>query len=654
MMGTERKGAIAFVMTMIGAGLCWAEPTMDWYYISFDNQRQITHQTLGHPQLSDPITTSGGDGDGWHYYPASDRYIMWFYNGPYSTNHITEFDMWAFIASVDSSRTISYDISMGWTTPAWSDSSSPPLPRDMPTLGDETHFIVENGFDSGDDIILREGSVEQSRSYRAHNYNPAWAFVSARGRNLMLYRWLAHETILKGAVDPGDDSSDDPGDDPGDDPPTVSGACCNSAQGQCYMTDTGTCTSGFSYRGDGSSCAACTASNAQWDFGDAPTSYGVYRVDNGARHTIVAGVHLGQGVSNESDGQPGAAATGDSLDDGVSFLGTLRRNQSARVTVTASTAGFVNGWLDLNLDGDWDDPGEQILGDRFVSPGENVLSFNVPAASGAGESYARIRFNTVGGLWHSGPAADGEVEDYRVTIHTENQTPIDLAPVPPTHQLTSVWRQPARAVDSAQGRISGEKIDTSWTQGPLVVDDWTASSPQAIQGFRWWGVFEGWTASSMPVQPPVAFHASIWSDRQGLGSPDVLLWEKTLPHWVWAYSGLIPDALGQTEDEAVFEFIAMLPQDQWFTPDESPHTRYWIALSALSEETAQQSHPWAWLTRRPSQLSPAVIVTHAGSFETGIPGPWPPFVGELVLGSRQVGAGWDMAFELISQQAADP
>ena len=67
MMGTERRGAIASVMIMIAAGLCWAEPTMDWYYISFDNQRQITHQTLGHPQLSDPITTSGGDGDGWHY-----------------------------------------------------------------------------------------------------------------------------------------------------------------------------------------------------------------------------------------------------------------------------------------------------------------------------------------------------------------------------------------------------------------------------------------------------------------------------------------------------------------------------------------------------------------------------------------------------------
>jgi len=360
---------------------------------------------------------------------------------------------------------------------------------------------------------------------------------------------------------------------------------------------------------------------------------------------------LGQGVGSESDGQPGAAATGDLLDDGVVFLGTLTRNQTASVTVTASTVGFINGWLDLNRDGDWDDPEEQILGDQFVSPGENVLSFPVPAASRTGVSYARIRFNTAGGLWHSGPAADGEVEDYRVTISAENQTPIDLAPVPPTHQLTSAWRQPATVDESAPGQITGQKVDTSWTQGPLVLDDWTASSPDAIRGFRWWGVFEGWTVSSVPLQPPVAFHVSIWSDRQGLGSPDVLLWEKTLPHWVWAYSGQIRDMLGQTGDEAVFEFIAMLPQDQWFTPDESPDARYWIGFSALYEDTAPLLHPWAWLTRQPTPLSPAVVVTDVGSFETGFSNVWPPSVGELVLGSRELGAGWAMAFELISQQA---
>ena len=654
MMGTERKGAIALVMLMMGAGLCWAEPTTSWYYISFDSQGQIADQTLGHPQISEPITTSTGDGDGWHYYPASDRYIMWFYNGPFSSNHTAEFDMWAFIASVDFSRTINYDISMGWTTPAWIDSSSPPLPGDMPTLSDESNLIVEKSFSSGNGIILGEGTIEPSRAYTADNYNPAWAFVSVSGRNLMLFRWLDHETFPKGGVDPGDDPGSDPGNDPGDDPPTVPGACCNSAQGQCYMTGTGTCTSGFTYLGDGSSCAACTASSAQWDFGDAPTSYGVTLVNNGARHTLVAGVYLGQGIDSEPDGQPGAAATADPLDDGVSFVGTLMRNQSAHVTVTASTLGFVNGWLDLNRDGDWDDPGEQILGDQFVSPGENVLSFAVPADSRTGESYLRIRFNTAGGLWHSGPAADGEVEDYRVTINAEDQTPLDLAPVPPTHQLTSAWRQPATAVEAVEGQISGQKIHTSWTQGPLIVDDWTASGQQAIQGFRWWGVFEGWTVSSMPLQPPVAFHVSIWSDRQGIGSPDVLLWEKTLPHWVWAYSGQLRDAFGQPGEEAVFEFIAMLPQDQWFTPDESPHDIYWISLSALYEETSQPSHPWAWLTRQPTQLSPAVSVTHAGPFETGIPGPWPPSVGELVLGSREVGAGWAMAFELITQQAVDP
>jgi hypothetical protein len=54
----------------------------------------------------------------------------------------------------------------------------------------------------------------------------------------------------------------------------------------------------------------------RFDFGDAPESYGTLLADNGARHSIVPGFHLGQRIDAEPDGQPTPDATGDDLNGG--------------------------------------------------------------------------------------------------------------------------------------------------------------------------------------------------------------------------------------------------------------------------------------------------------------------------------------------------
>ena len=206
----KQSGAVVLLVLAISAGFSPGEATTSRYAISFDRQSQLTHETLMHPRNFGPILTSTGDGQGWFYYPASDRYIMWFYNGPYSTNHITEFHMSTFVASVDFSRTTSYDISMGWTTPAWINSSAPPMPSDMPTLDQERSLIAERSYASGDSLILGEATIEQNRRSKTTNYNPAWVFVSASGQNLMLFRWLEHETVPKRRANSGGGSSSPP------------------------------------------------------------------------------------------------------------------------------------------------------------------------------------------------------------------------------------------------------------------------------------------------------------------------------------------------------------------------------------------------------------------------------------------------------------
>ena len=89
----------------------------------------------------------------------------------------------------------------------------------------------------------------------------------------------------------------------------------------------------------------------------------------------------------------------------------------ATVSVTASAFGYLNAWIDFNGNGGWDDPGEHIFSGMPLSPGTNLLSFPVPpTAKNTGTNFARFRFSSVASLPYGGPAPDGEVDDYKVTI----------------------------------------------------------------------------------------------------------------------------------------------------------------------------------------------------------------------------------------------
>ncbi|MCH8042774.1 MAG: tandem-95 repeat protein, partial [Planctomycetes bacterium] len=155
------------------------------------------------------------------------------------------------------------------------------------------------------------------------------------------------------------------------------------------------------------------------DWGDAPSPYPTLSADDGPVHNAT-GPTLGSNRDNESDGQPSDAADGDGADeDGVTF-GSIRVGQldaSVSVNVQNAPAGAkLDAWIDFNGDGNWGGPGEQIFDAAPVSNGDNALQFDVPSWAASGNTFARFRLSTKGDLGVSGSAADGEVEDYRVTI----------------------------------------------------------------------------------------------------------------------------------------------------------------------------------------------------------------------------------------------
>lgn len=156
------------------------------------------------------------------------------------------------------------------------------------------------------------------------------------------------------------------------------------------------------------------------DYGDAPDpTYPTLLVNDGARH-LATGPMLGKLRDGELDGKPAEDADGDDTtnaddDDGIVFHNQPVSGTFVAVDVTASADGFLNAWVDFNLDGDWDDAGEQIFTDQVIAAGVNNLSFDVPAtASATSAPYARFRIDSAGGLTPTGLAQDGEVEDYVV------------------------------------------------------------------------------------------------------------------------------------------------------------------------------------------------------------------------------------------------
>ena len=179
---------------------------------------------------------------------------------------------------------------------------------------------------------------------------------------------------------------------------------------------------------------------AVFDFGDAPDSiivggverfYPTLLASDGARHQVVTGgPKLGTVAADpEADAFPAANANGDDLvgfddEDGLAMSTlTLTPGTPMDDMTLAHDAGtngaFLNVWIDLNMDGDWSDLGEQILDDVLLSSGVSTTSLTgvtVPAEMPIGTTFLRARISTDSGLAPIGAASDGEVEDFELSV----------------------------------------------------------------------------------------------------------------------------------------------------------------------------------------------------------------------------------------------
>ncbi|MDQ7040191.1 MAG: GEVED domain-containing protein [Rhodothermus sp.] len=252
------------------------------------------------------------------------------------------------------------------------------------------------------------------------------------------------------------------------------------------------------------------------DFGDAPETspsqlpipfgYPTTLKNDGARHAGIFNVRLGRWIDLEADGRESLVADGDDFDDprddddGILFHVPVLLPQGApptlwtqplpifyagypvEISTLNSVGGYLHVWVDFNRDGDWDDAGEYVVRDQFVSTGVPLarVKFTVPADASLSYTFMRVRFTTVGGsiTAPTGIAFDGEVEDYMVEIRAVPQQPfIDFGDAPDSAAASGYPTLLANQRYPAAGHIIGNL----WL-GDLIDPEWDGQPDSLAQG----------------------------------------------------------------------------------------------------------------------------------------------------------------------------
>jgi len=260
------------------------------------------------------------------------------------------------------------------------------------------------------------------------------------------------------------------------------------------------------------------------DWGDAPDPlYPTLSASAGASHTIVPGVFMGALIDAEPDGQPTAAANGDDIsgsadEDGLIGANPMIAGQPEQFTIICSVNGILDVWVDYNANGSWLDPGEQVYSGPAI-PGLNNVNFVIPIGATPGTSYTRIRFNTAAALPPTGPAADGEVEDYRVVI---NPPEMDFGDAPDGPYPTLLATNGARHI-ILPGVFLGIQIDAEADGQPTPLADGDDLNNLADEdGVVWVTPLVTGGLAQMDVTASVAGWVDAWIDFDGSGAWDPL------------------------------------------------------------------------------------------------------------------------------------
>jgi hypothetical protein len=122
-------------------------------------------------------------------------------------------------------------------------------------------------------------------------------------------------------------------------------------------------------------------------------------------------------------------------------------------------------WIDFNVDGDFDDAGEQVLNSGMISGLSTNANFTVPNKSASFEGNTRLRVASSYGNFSNVPCGVntvGEYEDYAITLANDGSAPVitlvgkDTLYVERTGTSSGCWAEVASTTYSASDATEGD------------------------------------------------------------------------------------------------------------------------------------------------------------------------------------------------------
>ncbi len=260
------------------------------------------------------------------------------------------------------------------------------------------------------------------------------------------------------------------------------------------------------------------------DYSDSPLSYGL--AWHGAPHTL----WLGAGVTDDD-----TAGNNDDnpTDDGVAVI---QNRVEVMVTGPNGAQGWLSGWVDLNNDGVFATPAEQIV-NQLVTVGANTIPLSpaLPASSlrfrfrlyqSTGEPFSPDAVSPNGGT------LGGEVEDFIATPLAAVLTDFEAMPVPEGVQVTwetaseadtlgyNLWR--GLTADAPSEQLNEELIPAQAPGGGGALYEWLDGNVTNGETYYYWldsmdvnGSVQRYGPVSATMQPPTAVSMSMLEAESG-------------------------------------------------------------------------------------------------------------------------------------------
>lgn len=161
------------------------------------------------------------------------------------------------------------------------------------------------------------------------------------------------------------------------------------------------------------------------DRSDAPASAPTY---GEATHNAFLNVRLGSAIDSDIASIANADASGDGADDDGVFANAglstglqgeaFQQEDGSILYVPVVGTGALYAWADWDQDGTFGNNANEIIANGITGSDETlVVPFSVPLTALNGQTFMRFRWSSdVAAASPTGLAADGEVEDYAVTI----------------------------------------------------------------------------------------------------------------------------------------------------------------------------------------------------------------------------------------------